>query len=311
MDIQRGRTDHPNWPRRCVGHMEREPRRLQLRFVLFVGEGVCDVEIDEEDHAVTVYGFICAGEDEEPVDHSESCDCPCTCIWIDRSETVVIDGHSGRQVPYRNVWEEIAAQLAVIASQPIHSQGRLPVLACPSRRGTLARSFCPRVWSLHVIASGASRPHAHPPLEAQPRRCGRRPRPDRCRCRRRRESADDSSIPGTESQQALDLFRDHSPAFAGADSTIVFSVDSGTFTDPRTARRSSGRSTRSRRCRRRAGRRSVRRGRRRCPRTGGSRRATSATTSSPTSSTRRTARSSWRPPTPPRRAASTSPHAAS
>ena len=39
------------------------------------------------------------------------------------------------------------------------------------------------------------------------------------------EAADDFSIPGTESQQALDLFRDHSPAFAGADSTIVFSVD--------------------------------------------------------------------------------------
>jgi hypothetical protein len=111
MEIERGRTDHPNWPRSCVGHMEREPRRLQLRYVLFVGEGVCDVEIEEEDDAVTVYGFICAGEDEEPVDHSESCNCPVH-VHLDRplGERVVIDGHSGRQVPYRNVWEEIEAR---------------------------------------------------------------------------------------------------------------------------------------------------------------------------------------------------------
>src|SRR5215218_8624632 len=47
------------------------------------------------------------------------------------------------------------------------------------------------------------------------------------------EAADDFEIPGTESQQALDLFRDHSPAFAGADSTVVFSVDSGKLDDPK------------------------------------------------------------------------------
>jgi RND superfamily putative drug exporter len=46
------------------------------------------------------------------------------------------------------------------------------------------------------------------------------------------ETADDFSVPGTESQQALDLFRDHSPAFAGADSTVVFSVQEGTLSDP-------------------------------------------------------------------------------
>jgi putative drug exporter of the RND superfamily len=46
------------------------------------------------------------------------------------------------------------------------------------------------------------------------------------------EAADDFSIPGTESQQALDLFKAHSPAFAGADSTLVFSVDEGRITDP-------------------------------------------------------------------------------
>jgi putative drug exporter of the RND superfamily len=46
------------------------------------------------------------------------------------------------------------------------------------------------------------------------------------------EAADDFSIPGTESQQALDLFKEHSPAFAGADSTLVFSVQDGQVSDP-------------------------------------------------------------------------------
>jgi RND superfamily putative drug exporter len=45
------------------------------------------------------------------------------------------------------------------------------------------------------------------------------------------EAADDFSIPGTESQQALDLFKAHSPAFAGADSTLVFSVEQGKVSD--------------------------------------------------------------------------------
>src|SRR5919106_1524901 len=46
------------------------------------------------------------------------------------------------------------------------------------------------------------------------------------------EAADDFSIPGTESQQAIDLFRAHTPALAGADSTLVFSVDEGKVSDP-------------------------------------------------------------------------------
>ena len=41
------------------------------------------------------------------------------------------------------------------------------------------------------------------------------------------EAADDFEIPGAESQQALDLFREHSPAFAGADSTVVFASEDG------------------------------------------------------------------------------------
>jgi len=45
------------------------------------------------------------------------------------------------------------------------------------------------------------------------------------------EAADDFAIPGTESQQAIDLFKDHSPAFAGVDSTIVFTVEDGKVTN--------------------------------------------------------------------------------
>ena len=46
------------------------------------------------------------------------------------------------------------------------------------------------------------------------------------------QAADDFSIPGTESQKALDLFKAHSPAFGGADSTIVYTVKDGSISDP-------------------------------------------------------------------------------
>ncbi|MBS1869083.1 MAG: MMPL family transporter [Actinobacteria bacterium] len=48
-------------------------------------------------------------------------------------------------------------------------------------------------------------------------------------------AADDFEIPGTESQHAIDLFRAHTPALAGADSTLVFSVQRGRITDARNA----------------------------------------------------------------------------
>ena len=46
------------------------------------------------------------------------------------------------------------------------------------------------------------------------------------------KAADDFSAPGTETQKAIDLFKAHSPAFAGADSTLVFNVTEGKITDP-------------------------------------------------------------------------------
>jgi RND superfamily putative drug exporter len=44
--------------------------------------------------------------------------------------------------------------------------------------------------------------------------------------------ADDYSLPGAESQKAIDLFQAHSPAFGGVDSTLVFTVAKGTVSDP-------------------------------------------------------------------------------
>jgi putative drug exporter of the RND superfamily len=43
---------------------------------------------------------------------------------------------------------------------------------------------------------------------------------------------DSFNVPGTESQRALDLFSDHQPALAGADSTLVFSVEQGRIAAP-------------------------------------------------------------------------------
>jgi putative drug exporter of the RND superfamily len=45
-------------------------------------------------------------------------------------------------------------------------------------------------------------------------------------------ASDDYSLPGAESQRAIDLFQAHSPAFGGADSTLVFTVDEGKVSDP-------------------------------------------------------------------------------
>lgn len=45
-------------------------------------------------------------------------------------------------------------------------------------------------------------------------------------------SSDDFSIPGTETQSALDLFKAHTPALAGADATIVYFTKDGRLKTP-------------------------------------------------------------------------------
>jgi len=46
------------------------------------------------------------------------------------------------------------------------------------------------------------------------------------------KAVDDLSLPGAESQQAVDLLQAHSPAFGGVDSMLVFTVDEGKVSDP-------------------------------------------------------------------------------
>jgi putative drug exporter of the RND superfamily len=46
------------------------------------------------------------------------------------------------------------------------------------------------------------------------------------------KAVDDFSAPGTETQKALDLLKAHTPALAGVDSTLVFSVEDGKISDP-------------------------------------------------------------------------------
>ena len=44
--------------------------------------------------------------------------------------------------------------------------------------------------------------------------------------------ADSFDVPGADSQEAYDLFRDHSPAFSGGDATVVYTVATTTTRNP-------------------------------------------------------------------------------
>ena len=59
---------HENWPRACVAYREREPGRVQLRVDLMSGEGVCDVEVEEDDEQVAVFVLICGERDDDATD---------------------------------------------------------------------------------------------------------------------------------------------------------------------------------------------------------------------------------------------------
>jgi hypothetical protein len=92
-------------PLRCVAYMEREPGRLQVRFVIGMEQHVDEIVFAEDDGAVVIYGTVCTpanwdvGERYEGPWH----------IYLDRplGDREVIDGVTGKVVPYRNVWAEI------------------------------------------------------------------------------------------------------------------------------------------------------------------------------------------------------------
>lgn len=83
--------------RRCVGYMEREPGRLQLRLVLYPGEHVCEIEIEESEEAVVAFATVCGPVDAED---GVSCEVPCH-VYLERrlGERAVRDGHFGHVVP--------------------------------------------------------------------------------------------------------------------------------------------------------------------------------------------------------------------
>lgn len=94
-------------PIRCVGHMEREPGRLQLRIVAGAEQHVDDILVEEDAYAVVVYATACTPSSFEL---GERCDCP---YHVDLQQPLgdreVYDGAFGNPVPYRNVYAELEA----------------------------------------------------------------------------------------------------------------------------------------------------------------------------------------------------------
>ena len=85
-------------PRPCVGYMEREAGRLQVRYVLSMDdEHVGDIEVTEDDHTVVVSATMCTPLHSEARDEIE---CPYH-VYLDRplGDRTVIDGFDGAPVP--------------------------------------------------------------------------------------------------------------------------------------------------------------------------------------------------------------------
>jgi hypothetical protein len=98
------------YARPSVGHMEREKRRLQLRYVIWPDEHVGDVVVAEDEESVVVLGLICVSAECQ---EGEATEVP-THVYLDQplGDRIVIDGCSGEVVPYKNAWsvEEAASR---------------------------------------------------------------------------------------------------------------------------------------------------------------------------------------------------------
>ncbi len=96
-------------PLRCLGHMEREPGRLQLRFALCGDEHMVDeIAIAEDDSTVVVFATVCTSVAAETGEWWEG---PWH-VYLEQplGDRTVIDGTRGRPVPYKNVWAELEAE---------------------------------------------------------------------------------------------------------------------------------------------------------------------------------------------------------
>jgi hypothetical protein len=92
--------------RRCVGWMERERGRLQLRFRLRGDEHVDDVVVEEDERTVVVLATVCTRIADEPGPCYEA---PAH-VSLDRplGDRAVIDGATGAAVPYKNVYAALS-----------------------------------------------------------------------------------------------------------------------------------------------------------------------------------------------------------
>jgi hypothetical protein len=91
--------------RACVGYLEREPGRLQLRFVLSADEHMDEILVAEDDEAVVVLATVCTPAGGDPGERWEG---PWH-VYLDRplEDRAVIDGCNGSAVPYQNVYESL------------------------------------------------------------------------------------------------------------------------------------------------------------------------------------------------------------
>jgi hypothetical protein len=93
-------------PLPCDGHLEREPGRLQLRYATTYSQHIDDVIHEEDDLAVVVFATVCT-----PVflDEHHYMEGPVHVYLAGPLDgRPVIDGVTGRRVPYRNVYDEMA-----------------------------------------------------------------------------------------------------------------------------------------------------------------------------------------------------------
>jgi hypothetical protein len=92
-------------PRRCVGHMEREPGRLQLRFVCSGDEHMDDILVAEDERTVVVFATVCTSVRGEP---GPRCEGPFH-VYLEHplGDRAVIDGVTGEPVPFKNIWAEL------------------------------------------------------------------------------------------------------------------------------------------------------------------------------------------------------------
>ncbi|WP_028062168.1 hypothetical protein [Solirubrobacter soli] len=97
---------------RCAGYMEREPKRLQLRWVLWPNETIADIVVVEDDESVVVLGLKSVSferTDDDP------CECP-THVYLEQplGDRTVYDACGGDEIRYKNVYDEIKARMAGI-----------------------------------------------------------------------------------------------------------------------------------------------------------------------------------------------------